>query len=200
MESIMKYDKMKKTNRFAERTLTAFSETLFILLEQKAFEEISVNEMCEKCNYPRATFYNYFQDIYDLLDYCWQTISDEIQIESYQEYKPEERTQVLFEKLYTFFDKERERIQKIMKHNAIDGALAESLKRYMLFKIRTIMQDCPHVGKYPIPFEIVSAHYSNTLQLILEWCFFQKAVLSKETAWKCMDYLLGTLEREGEKI
>ena len=59
----MKYDLTKKTNRFAERTLKDFSETLFSLVEKKKFEDITVNELCNACNYPRATFYNYFQDI-----------------------------------------------------------------------------------------------------------------------------------------
>ena len=52
----MKYDLSKKTNRFAERTLKDFSETLFSLLEKKKFEDITVNELCSVCNYPRIIF------------------------------------------------------------------------------------------------------------------------------------------------
>ena len=37
----MKYDLNKKTNRFAERTLAAFSESLMQLLETKALESIT---------------------------------------------------------------------------------------------------------------------------------------------------------------
>ncbi|ETJ34337.1 hypothetical protein Q604_UNBC11238G0001, partial [human gut metagenome] len=35
----------------------------------------TINELCEKANYPRATFYNYFDDINDLLNYCWPRIA-----------------------------------------------------------------------------------------------------------------------------
>ena len=31
-------------------------------------EKISVQKICDICNYPRSTFYNYFEDIYDLMD------------------------------------------------------------------------------------------------------------------------------------
>ena len=34
----------------------------------------SVQKICDICNYPRSTFYNYFDDIYDLMDYCWIAI------------------------------------------------------------------------------------------------------------------------------
>ncbi len=192
----MKYDLSKKTNRFAERTLAAFSETLFTLLEQKPFEEVTVNELCEKCNYPRATFYNYFQDIFDLLEYCWQSISKELHIAEYKELETSERTQVLFERLYSYFEKEENKVNQIMSHNDIDGLLAQSLKRYMLLQIREIMMDCPHGIKNDIPFEMIATHYSNTLQLILEWCFFKKETISKKEARKCINYLLGTLEKE----
>ena len=67
----MKYDITKRATKGAQRTLEAFSGTMFELLSRKSFEEITVNELCQQSNYPRATFYNYFDDKYDLLNYCW---------------------------------------------------------------------------------------------------------------------------------
>ena len=163
----MKYDLSKKTNRFAERTLKDFSETLFSLLEKKKFEDITVNELCSVCNYPRATFYNYFQDIYDLLDYCWGNMSMEINIEDYKSIEPDERTQVLFERLYEFFEKKKDIVNNIMLHNEIDGAMAESLKRFMLLKIREILSSCGCVKNKNMPLEMITMHYSNTLQMVL---------------------------------
>lgn len=195
----MKYDLSKKTNRFAKRTLAAFSETLFSLLEKKKFEEITVNELCHVCNYPRATFYNYFDDIYDLLDYCWSSMMSEIHIEDYQDIKYEKRTEALFERLYTYLEGKKNKIDKIMKYNEIDGMLSESLRRFMGIKIKMIIENCPRYEDYPIPFEMIVEHYSNTLQLILECCFFRKEKISKVEAERCIAYLLGTLEKDGEK-
>ena len=193
----MKYDLTKKTNRFAERTLKDFSETLFSLVEKKKFEDITVNELCNACNYPRATFYNYFQDIYDLLDYCWENMSKEIKIQDYKSITPEERTQVLFERLYTFFEKKKDTVDRIMSNNEIDGAMAESLKRFMLLKIREILSSCGCVKNKNMPLEMITMHYSNTLQMVLEFCFLRKDSISKEEARISIDYLLGTLEKKG---
>lgn len=196
----MKYDLSKKTNRFVERTLRGFSETLFSLLEKKKFEDIKVNELCNACNYTRATFYNYFQDIYDLLDYCWENMSIKINIEDYKSIEPEERTQVLFERLYEFFEKEKDIVNRIMSNNEIDGAMAESLKRFMLLKIREIVSSCGCVEKQNMPLEMITMHYSNTLQMVLEFCFLRKDSISKEEAKIGIDYLLGSLEKKGKLL
>ena len=66
----MKVDLSGKTGRLARQTLADFSEKMLMLLADMSLEEISVQKMCDICNYPRSTFYNYFDDIYDLMDYC----------------------------------------------------------------------------------------------------------------------------------
>ncbi|WP_099469232.1 TetR/AcrR family transcriptional regulator [Konateibacter massiliensis] len=129
----MKYNLNGKPNRFAQRTLSDFSNALFTLLSKKSFEEITVNELCEISNYPRATFYNYFEDIFDLLNYCWLSLTKEIY---------------------------------------------------------TIMENCPCTSKYPIPYELVAEHYSNTILLLIEWCFLKNKCSSKEEAIEHLKYLL----------
>lgn len=41
----MKYDRGAAPNRFARRTLETFSCTLFAMLEEKRFEDISASEL-----------------------------------------------------------------------------------------------------------------------------------------------------------
>lgn len=186
----MKYDLNSKTNRFAKRTLSAFSEGLFDMLETKSFENIMVNELCDKANYPRATFYNYFEDIYDLLEYCWYAVSQKINIEDYKDMEAEERVHVLFDRLYDFMDEHRIRLNHILKHNKEDGQMAASLHRYMGQQIRTIMMNSPCTAKYEIPYELVADHYCNTLLLVIEWSFLKSEKYTKGDAKKSIMYLL----------
>ena len=62
----MKYDLNNKTNRFAERTLLAFSSTLMAILETKEFEKITVGEICDACNFPQR-FLFIFIEMFDIL-------------------------------------------------------------------------------------------------------------------------------------
>lgn len=58
----MKYDLTKKSTKGAQRTLRAFSDAMYKLLAEKSYDDISINEICKISNFPRATFYNYFED------------------------------------------------------------------------------------------------------------------------------------------
>lgn len=195
----MKMAQHKKQNRFTQRTLEAFSQTMINLLEEEAFELITVNQVCERSNYPRSTFYNYFEDIFDLMNYCWERIGEEIQVDDYEQIAHEERGLVLFERLYSYMESKQKRIDRILAHNAVDGKMVHSLNQYIRQKILQVILNCPEADTYPVPFELIAEHYSNTLQLILGWCFLKKDKLSKEHAIQYIDYLMGSLEKEAKQ-
>jgi AcrR family transcriptional regulator len=44
------------------------------LLSEKKFEDITINEVCQKANIRRATFYKHFEDKYDFLGYFMKTL------------------------------------------------------------------------------------------------------------------------------
>lgn len=190
----MKYDLNNKANRFAERTLLAFSSTLMQLLEKKRFENITVGEICEKCNYPRATFYNYFDDSYDLLNYCWIAMTKDIKIDDYEEMAPEERVYIIFGRVYDYFESYKERLEKIMTNNPMDGAMVISCTLYIRQQTSRIMMTCPYKEEHSIPHELMAEHFSNTLQLVIEWCFLRRKISSKEEAEKCLRYLLSNIK------
>lgn len=190
----MKFDLNNKTNRFAKRTLAAFSSTLMQMLETKRFEEITVNALCTECDYPRATFYNYFDDSYDLLNYCWIVMMSEIDIHDYLGMDPDERVFIIFERMYDYFSKCQKRLDRIMKNNTPDGMLAISFNLFVKQQTNQMMSDCPYVTEYKVPQELMAEHYGNTIQLMVEWCFLRKKITSKDEAIKYLRYLLGNLE------
>lgn len=67
---------MSKSNPSETRQILA--NTLRKLLESKPFSKITVNELCEKSMIVRSTFYLHFQDKYELLSYCLDEISKEL--------------------------------------------------------------------------------------------------------------------------
>ena len=92
----MKFELSDKTSKFAKRTLADFSERMIVMLADMSLEEISVQKICDICNYPRSTFYNYFDDIYDLMDYCWIAIMKDMDIEKYLNIQGEQRCKFRF--------------------------------------------------------------------------------------------------------
>lgn len=53
-----------------KKTHKLLVEALFKLLKEKPFEKIKLNEICEEAMIHKTTFYNHFEDKYDLLKFA----------------------------------------------------------------------------------------------------------------------------------
>ncbi|PWW06183.1 TetR family transcriptional regulator [Paenibacillus cellulosilyticus] len=60
---------MKKQPEITEKTKQIFIDVFCELYSQKPIEKISIQEIANKSGYNRSTFYQYFSDIYELLDF-----------------------------------------------------------------------------------------------------------------------------------
>ena len=190
----MEQDLGRRKTKFAERALGDFSQALIDALKEQRIESIKVSDLCEMAGYPRSTFYNYFEDLYDLLAYCWDRMADEISLDDYPSIPARERTGILFERCYDYLDSYRETIAQIMRHNPMDGHFIASLRRYIWKRIYAIIVTSPCSKKYQLPYELVAEHYANTIQILLEWCFIRKQQLSKAEALEALHYLLEGME------
>ena len=127
----MKYDINKELTRGAKRTLNDFKTMMFTLLSEKSFEEITVGELCKRANYPRATFYNYFEDKFDLLNYCWLWLTKEIHLEDYQ-YLPHDKTlHIFFDRIFDFSKENRKKIHSVFTYNSEIGYMFSSFRNFM---------------------------------------------------------------------
>ena len=55
-------------------TKNALASSLKLLMTQKPFSKINVNDICEGCGMNRKSFYYHFKDIYDLVE--WSCLED----------------------------------------------------------------------------------------------------------------------------
>ena len=60
---------MKKQPEITEKTRQAFVDVFCELYCQTPIEKISIREIANRSGYNRSTFYQYFSDIYELLNY-----------------------------------------------------------------------------------------------------------------------------------
>lgn len=189
----MKYDLSKKPTRGAQRTLEAFSKTMFNLLAKKSFESISVNEICEISNFPRATFYNYFDDKYDLLNYCWHLLSNQIYLNGPSNVVSDQILSTLFDRTYYLLSSHKELLNDILKNNPSNSSLINHFSNYLKRVIQNIFHEYLDFSSKNMPLELVVDHFSNTVMLILEAIFLKKQPISLEEAHKYLNFLLGHL-------
>lgn len=189
----MKYDLSKPISHSAERTLAAFSEALFQLLAEKAFEEISAGEICLEARFPRSTFYNYFDDKFDLLNYCWITLTKEIGLGEYRHTEENEMLYLYFDRIYDFTQAHLDVIDAIISHNPEVGYMFSSFHSFLNREMRIIFKDCQEASRMDIPNELLADHYSNTLFLVWEWATRERGGFAKEKAHSYLKLLLSGL-------
>lgn len=187
----MKYDLSKTPTRAAQRTLDAFRGEIFRLLAEKPFEDVSARELCEGANYPRATFYNYFDDKYDLLNYCWIWLAQQIRFDEYRHMPRNEMLYVFFDRIFDYATANAEAIRRILARNSEEGYLFSSFRTFMDQRVRETFRSCPDAQAAPVPAALLADHYSQTLLLVWRWSMAAGQGCQKAEARGYLRYLIG---------
>lgn len=186
----MKYDLTKKPTRGAQRTLASFSTTMINLLSKEPFEKISVNKICNISNFPRATFYNYFDDKFDLVDYCWYVIAQEIEVDKVTELKSNKTLIIYFDRLYDVFKDNQPLLDNILLYNDFSGQLVNSFVNYFKNTVQEILEQSIDYSKTWLPVELMADHCSETVILVLKWIFLKRHDADKKLAHEYLEKLL----------
>ena len=190
----MKYDMSGGVSRSAGRVFAAFREALFTLLQRQSFESISVQSLCNAANYPRSTFYNYFDDIYDLLSFCLDSPIDGFDGEKYKPYSSAERVYAVFADLYDQLEPQRGALNRVFANNKPDGVLRTAFMRQMETRVRLALSDIEPAND-AIPREMLAEHCAGVLILVFVWCFVKKDFLSKEAGMEALRFLVSGIYR-----
>lgn len=178
----MKYDLSKKLTIGASRTLISLQQAMLNLLAAKSFEEIAVQELCEKAMLPRATFYNYFDDKYDLLEYCFLSVHKRIDSDYQETSNCQKRLNALMENFIDFFDQNIGAVQSILKNNHPNQYFINQMRFYLITNMMAAFKSSPNTHQFKIPQEMAAKLYSEAVLIILEWKYLDKKECSKAQA------------------
>ena len=71
---------IQKDSISIKRTYALLKDQMFELLTKSSFEKLTLTEICAASMIPRSTFYRYFEDKYDLLRYCLQSMTEDMRL------------------------------------------------------------------------------------------------------------------------
>ena len=63
----------------SEQTRKRIVHTFLSLIEEKKWDKITVKELCARSEITRGTFYQYYSDIYELMEQIQETLLKDIQ-------------------------------------------------------------------------------------------------------------------------
>lgn len=167
---------------------------MFELLSEEEFDKITVNDICLRSEYPRATFYNYFDDKLDLLQYLWSSIAKNILEQLPSSDKYENNLVKTFNLLLKFFNDNPALLANIKKTNGANSHLWHNMSGYLKHEANKIVyQRCIDNNSIQIPARLLSRYYSDLIISMLEWCLFENPEIDLETADR---YLMDLLQHD----
>lgn len=154
------------------KTYKALHEAFTQLLEQKSFEELTVNELCERAVIRRATFYKHFEDKYDYFNFFLSELREELKEKVTAQNNPMDPTDYSLQLLHESF-------QFIHRHEAVwnrlEGSkqmsfLYQALEKQISLELYDILVDI-HKNLPTPELELLISFYAGGLINIIHWWF-----------------------------
>lgn len=149
-----------------EKTKIYLSNALIELLEENTFDNIKVTEICDKAMVHKTTFYNHFEDKYELLNYSLLRIHKEI-IEKAIKNEGIIEYYLSIAKCYIKYIKDNPRLFKSI---ISDGDNNVELRMFHKLYVKDIESRLNKNKSYDIPSNYLANFYvDGVFSLISEW-------------------------------
>lgn len=166
-----------------QKTYMALTSTFFELLEEKRFEDITVNELCKRAMVRRATFYKHFGDKYEFFTFFIREIQEEFDREIAD--SPDINTPIDFyinivHRVMRFMKEKDKLLQSLLKSGCLTALLrilSEQVEFDILQKLKT---DAENGHKLIADPEVMAHFFTGAILETLQWWLTQKKPLPQE--------------------
>ncbi|MGN0291072.1 MAG: TetR/AcrR family transcriptional regulator [Lachnospiraceae bacterium] len=183
----------KKTDLRIIKTQKALCDTFLEMLNEKKFEEITVNELCERALVRRATFYKHFADKYEFFGFFIRQIQERFiaDIRQYQgEGDPVSYYIYLFRHCIRFLEENRGILTSVLKSNAFP-ALLEIFLDEVYRNVLLQMKEHEREGvNFPVEVEILASFYTGGIVQILRYWFTKEETMTEEEIVEKVEIIL----------
>ncbi|MDR1272711.1 MAG: TetR/AcrR family transcriptional regulator [Clostridiales Family XIII bacterium] len=179
----------KKTDLRITKTHMALCSAFTELLGEKRFEDITVNELCERSMVRRATFYKHFNDKYDFFGFFIR----EMQAEFAEKIVPYESADIpskhfvgLAEQFIDFLEENNRIVQRILKSDKLTEMLNIFSEQVMRYTKQKLDEDIEKGQELLVSPDLLAACYSGAMLHMLLWWYTQKDPIPKDELLKQM--------------
>ena len=155
-----------------QRTKKALITTFSDLLETKSFENITIQDLCEKANVRRSTFYRHFNDKYDLLNHIVGTLIEYFRTLHLPEIDPKDPRQFFnkFMKDILFFISDNKTMVKSVISINIYSEVYQILYNQIYAVVKRQIEFDKQIGQFYIE-EFIYGEFltGGILSVILNW-------------------------------
>lgn len=166
-----------------EKTYLALNNAFIKLLEEKKFENITVNELCEKAMIRRATFYKHFADKYEYYTFFVREQKKKFEAESLhlrQTKGPYEYYLSVTRSIIRFLGRHDKMVEKFFESSILPqllGIVADEIVSTMSTKLH---EDIQRGYSLPVAPEILASFYTGGLIQTVRLWLVQKDKISED--------------------
>jgi AcrR family transcriptional regulator len=178
------------------RTYKSLTEAFLQLMSEKHFEDITINELCERAMIRRTTFYKHFADKYEFFRFfVWrlQTDFDAINPAS-ADFKDSQSFYIsILQHLIIFFKEHEKFVQNTLNSNLLPtllDILSEQIASDIEEKLKTGIKNGINIPAAP---DVTAAFFTGALLYTVKWWLMQKKQLSVEKLIQEVEKLLFAL-------
>lgn len=182
----------------SRRSKEAICEALLQCLDEEAFRKITVKKIIDRAGVNRSTFYKYFLDKYDLLDYYIGQVKNEFIEEKNYDFVQAKRNEInnpvystYFRESESFIRKNSE-IYRILWNSDIGCNLFEEMLEIQKNNILHAMQTDPYYTEEKLPYaQLYSNLFANCFMITIRWWIEHQDLVEFE---QTSDIMKGNME------
>lgn len=189
-------DSMKKETKIDQRiqkTYQSLITAFFQLLNERKFEEVTVNDLCNQANIRRATFYKHFADKYDFFTFVVDYIFDQYTPDydcSIPRVRPLSFYLGIIEHILCFLS-ERESMVRMIAESGMYATLKTIIITEISGEIQAYLEDDQKNGAVlPASPEITAQFFTGAIITSITYWFSSDRSLSQEELLKQLTSLI----------
>ena len=167
-----------------QKTYMALTSTFFKLLEEKRFEDITVNELCDRAMIRRATFYKHFGDKYEFFTFIIREIQAEFDQEiagSLDTDMPIDFYITIVRRVIIFFTEREKLIQSVLKSECFPSLLRILSEQVEFDILQKLKEDAEKGYKFIADPEVMAHFFTGAILETLQWWLTRKKPISLES-------------------
>jgi AcrR family transcriptional regulator len=182
----------KRTDLRVIKTYMALTDAFWQLLGDKKFEDITVNELCDRAMVRRATFYKHFSDKYEFFAFVVRGKQAEFDAQTRQQ-ADNTRSQSFYlditQHTLDFLNSNKKLVETVLGSNMLPTVLDILSKQISLDIAQKLKEDVENGVPHPASPEVMAQFFTGALVYTARWWVTQKKI--SET--KLMEELTGLL-------
>ncbi len=169
----------RRTDLRIIKTHKALVEAFMQLLEEKRFEDITVNELCERAMVRRATFYKHFADKYEFFAFVINTKREQFQAQTRQRVDsthPQSPYLDITENTLDFVNSNKKLVQMVLESKMLPTLLEILSKQIAIDATQRLKEEVQNGARLRASPQVTAQFFTGGLVYSLKWWVAQKKI------------------------